>query len=86
MPANGTDSAMPVPIKSDLRRALSRRISKQEYDEAPELTAEMLDRAQAFLGDRYLGPARAVAANGGRPVVDAREQQRTAEEVLRNAL
>ena len=33
-------------IKSDLARVDAHRITKAEYDEAPELTREMLDRAE----------------------------------------
>jgi hypothetical protein len=75
--------ADPRPVRSDLRRAAAHRITPEEYDEAPELTDEMLDRAHAFHGDRYLGPARAVAANGWEPVVGPKEQHRSVLDVLK---
>src|SRR5258708_39908151 len=41
-------------IKSDLARVDAHRITKAEYDEAPELTQEMLDRAEIRHGDRII--------------------------------
>ena len=42
------------PIKSDLTRVDAHRITKAEYDEAPELTKEMLDRAEIRHGDKII--------------------------------
>ena len=41
-------------IKSDLTRVDAHRITDAEYDEAPELTAEMLDRAEIRHGDKVV--------------------------------
>jgi len=41
-------------IKSDLARVDAHRITKAEYDEAPELTKEMLDRAEIRHGDSII--------------------------------
>lgn len=41
-------------IKSDLARADAHRITKAEYDEAPVLTAEMLDRAEIRHGNKVI--------------------------------
>ncbi len=39
-------------IKSDLAKVDAHRITKAEYDEAPVLTAEMLDRAESGMVTR----------------------------------
>jgi len=49
-------------IKSDLARVDAHRITAAEYDEAPELTEEMLDRADIRHGDRVV--------RRGRPPLD----------------
>jgi uncharacterized protein (DUF4415 family) len=49
-------------IKSDLTRLDAHRITEAEYDEAPELTAEMLDRAEIRHGDKVV--------KRGRPPLD----------------
>ncbi len=41
-------------IKSDLAKVDAHRITKAEYDEAPVLTAEMLDRAEIRHGDKVI--------------------------------
>ena len=41
-------------IKSDLKRVDAHRITQAEYDEAPELTKEMLDRAEIRHGDKVI--------------------------------
>jgi len=41
-------------IKSDLTRVDAHRITRAEYDEAPELTQAMLDRAEIRHGDRII--------------------------------
>ena len=41
-------------IKSDLARVNAHRITKSEYDEAPEMTKEMLDRAEIRHGDKII--------------------------------
>ncbi len=41
-------------IKSDLAKVDAHRITKAEYDEAPELTREMLDRAEIRHGDKII--------------------------------
>ena len=41
-------------IKSDLARVDAHRITKAEDDEAPELTKEMLDRAEIRHGDKII--------------------------------
>jgi uncharacterized protein (DUF4415 family) len=41
-------------IKSDLAKVDAHRITKAEYDEAPELTKEMLDRAEIRHGDKII--------------------------------
>ena len=41
-------------IKSDLARVDAHRITKAEYDEAPVLTKEMLDRAEIRHGNRII--------------------------------
>src|SRR5258707_7372537 len=47
-------SARKRSIKSDLAKVDAHRITKAEYDEAPELTQEMLDRAEIRHGDRII--------------------------------
>lgn len=42
------------PIKSDLTKVDAHRITKAEYDEAPELSEEMLDRAEIRYGSRII--------------------------------
>lgn len=42
------------PIKSDLTRVDAHRITRAEYDEAPVLTPEMLDRAELRHGDKVI--------------------------------
>ena len=49
-------------IKSDLTRVDAHRITAAEYDEAPELTEEMLDRADIRRGDTVI--------KRGRPPLD----------------
>jgi uncharacterized protein (DUF4415 family) len=49
-------------IKSDLVRVDAHRITAAEYDEAPELTEEMLDRAEIRTGDTVI--------KRGRPPLD----------------
>jgi uncharacterized protein (DUF4415 family) len=41
-------------IKSDLAKVDAHRIAKAEYDEAPELTTEMLDRAEIRHGNKII--------------------------------
>jgi uncharacterized protein (DUF4415 family) len=41
-------------IKSDLTKSDSHRIARAEYDEAPELTREMLDRAEIRRGNKVV--------------------------------
>ena len=41
-------------IKSDLAKVDAHRITKAEYDEAPILTAEMLDRAEIRHGNKVI--------------------------------
>ena len=41
-------------IKSDLARVDAHRITKAEYDEAPRLTREMLDRAEIRHGNKVI--------------------------------
>jgi len=41
-------------IKSDLAKVDAHRITKAEYEEAPELTKEMLDRAEIRHGNRII--------------------------------
>jgi hypothetical protein len=41
-------------IKSDLTRVDAHRITRAEYDEAPELTQETLDRAEIRHGDKII--------------------------------
>lgn len=41
-------------IKSDLSKVDAYRVTKAEYDEAPELTEAMLDRAEIRHGDRIV--------------------------------
>jgi len=41
-------------IKSDLAKLDAHRITKAEYDEAPELTRQMLDRAEIRHGNRII--------------------------------
>jgi uncharacterized protein (DUF4415 family) len=41
-------------IKSDLARLDAHRITKTEYDEAPVLTGEMLDRAEIRHGSKII--------------------------------
>jgi uncharacterized protein (DUF4415 family) len=41
-------------IKSDLAKVDAHRITKAEYEEAPELTKEMLDRAEIRHGNRIV--------------------------------
>src|SRR5258707_1513724 len=47
-------SARKRSIKSDLAKVDAHRITKAEYDEAPELTNEMLDRAELRHGDKII--------------------------------
>ena len=42
------------PIKSDLAKLDAHRITKAEYDEAPVLTKEMLDRAEIREGNKII--------------------------------
>ena len=49
-------------IKSDLTRVDAHRITAAEYDEAPELTEEMLDHAEIRRGDTVI--------KRGRPPLD----------------
>ena len=41
-------------IKSDLARVYAHRLTKAEYDEAPVLTKEMLDRAEIRHGYKII--------------------------------
>ena len=41
-------------IKSDFAKLDAHRITKAEYDEAPELTRQMLDRAEIRHGNRII--------------------------------
>src|SRR5215472_8901641 len=41
-------------IKSDLSKVDAHRIARAEYDEAPELTEEMLDRAEIRHGNKII--------------------------------
>lgn len=50
-------------IGSDLKRVDAHMIQPEEYDEAPEITAEMLDRAELRIGDKVI--------RRGRPPLDA---------------
>src|SRR5258706_14514158 len=47
-------SARKRSIKSDLAKVDAHRITKAEYAEAPELTKEMLDRAEIRHGDKII--------------------------------
>src|SRR5258708_22462719 len=47
-------SARKRSIKSDLAKVDAHRITKAEYDEAPELTKEMLDRAEIRHGAKII--------------------------------
>ena len=42
------------PIKSDLAKSDAHRITKAEYDEAPVLTKDMLDRAEIRYGNKII--------------------------------
>ena len=53
-------------IKSDLTRVDAHRITAAEYDEAPELTKEMLDRAEIRHGDTIV--------KRGRPPLDSPQE------------
>src|SRR5260370_15988789 len=55
-------SARKRSIKSDLAKVDAHRITKTEYAEAPELTKEMLDRAEIRHGDKII--------KRGRPPLD----------------
>jgi uncharacterized protein (DUF4415 family) len=46
------------PIKSDLAKLDAHRITKAEYDEAPVLTKEMLDRAEIRDGNKIIKQGR----------------------------
>ena len=50
-------------IKSDLTKVDAHRITKAEYDEAPELTKGMLDRAEIRHGDRIIKRGRPALEN-----------------------
>ena len=54
--------ARKLSIKSDLTRVDAHRITRAEYDEAPELTKAMLDRAEIRHGDEII--------KRGRPPLD----------------
>jgi uncharacterized protein (DUF4415 family) len=41
-------------IKSNLTKVDAHRIARSEYDEAPELTREMLERAEIRRGDKVI--------------------------------
>ena len=41
-------------IKSDLRKSDQHVITREEYDEIPELTDEMIDRADLYEGSRLI--------------------------------
>ena len=47
------------PIGSDLKRVDAHMIQPEEYEEAPEITAEMLDRAELRIGDKVIRPGAA---------------------------
>lgn len=47
-------SARKRSIKSDLAKVDAHRITEVEYDEAPEITEEMLDRAEIRHGDKVI--------------------------------
>jgi uncharacterized protein (DUF4415 family) len=56
-------SARKRSIKSDLAKVDPHRITKAEYDEAPELTKEMLDRAEIRHGDKIIRRGRPPLGN-----------------------
>ena len=41
-------------LKSDLAQVDAHEISQAEYDEIPELTDEMVERAEFYVGDRFV--------------------------------
>jgi uncharacterized protein (DUF4415 family) len=47
-------TARKKPIKSDLTKVDAHRITKTEYDEAPELTKQMLNRAEIRHGSKVI--------------------------------
>ena len=47
-------TAKKLSIKSDLTKLDAHRITKAEYDEAPMLTTEMLDRAEIRRGSKII--------------------------------
>jgi len=46
------------PVQSDLHKVDQHEITPEEYDEAPELTEEMLARAEIREGEKILRAAR----------------------------
>ena len=56
-------SARKRSIKSDLAKVDPHRITKAEYDEAPELTKEMLERAEIRQGDKIIRRGRPPLGN-----------------------
>lgn len=52
-------SSAEASIKSDLTKVDAHEITAEEYDEIPELTDEMLQRAEFHVGDRFVrrGPS-----------------------------
>ena len=61
-------------IKSDLTRVDAHRITKAEYEEAPELTQEMLDRAEIRHGDKIVKRGRPFAILVLEPIALARQR------------
>lgn len=54
--ANANKSASPRSLKSDLSRVDAHAVQPEEYEELPELTEDMLARAQVNKGGRPLSP------------------------------
>lgn len=59
------------PIKSDLAKVDAHVITPEEYEELPELTDEMMERADVYFGDTLIKRGR------GRPKIDRPKQQVT---------
>jgi uncharacterized protein (DUF4415 family) len=47
-------SSPEAPLKSDLTKVDAHAITPEEYDEIPELTDAMLERADFHVGDRFV--------------------------------
>lgn len=58
-------------IRSDLRKSDAHQITQEEYDEAPEWTDEMFERAEFAIGGKVIRPARGTMTRPvGRPKSD----------------